>query len=261
MSDLPERGRVKTADQNIPQWWELTEQQQEAITRTIESRVAQLAGKDRAELLNRHTDYELPEQIYSDYTHGRESLNYWSQWFGNANRLAADLDSGLAAPAANALRPADPFENIITDGSHMVNGKLKPNCTYKTSKNGYIYRTNERGLIEYARADDLKEKDHDGRFKHDSNTPGKREGDHAGHLFGDRFEGSPKLDNLVTQAKHVNLSEYKKLENQWARAIKNNQKVSVEIKINYDAQGDGRPVSFKIKYTIDGDCFSTTIEQ
>lgn len=28
----------------------------------------------------------------------------------------------------------------------------------------------------------------------------------AGHIFGDRFEGSPELDNLVSQAQIVNLA-------------------------------------------------------
>lgn len=45
------------------------------------------------------------------------------------------------------------------------------------------------------------------------------QGDHAGHLFGDRFGGSPELDNLVSQAQKVNLSEYKVLENKWAKAL------------------------------------------
>ncbi len=36
-----------------------------------------------------------------------------------------------------------------------------------------------------------------------------RHGDHAGHLIGDRFGGSPELDNLVSQAQRVNSSEYK----------------------------------------------------
>lgn len=35
----------------------------------------------------------------------------------------------------------------------------------------------------------------------------------------DRFGGSPNLDNIVSQSKDVNLSQYKKIENQWAKAI------------------------------------------
>ena len=138
LPNSPERGKVKTEGQNIPQWWELTEQQQEAITRTIENRVAQLAGKDRAELLDRHFDYELPEQIYSDYTHGQESLNYWSHWFGDATRLAADLDSGLAETVvSNALQDADSNGSILKTDSQAGKTVDAPTQKKDLSKNEF----------------------------------------------------------------------------------------------------------------------------
>lgn len=70
----------------------------------------------------------------------------------------------------------------------------------------------------------------------------------AGHLFGDRFGGTPELDNLVSQAKNVNLSEFKVIENQWAKALENGQKVTVNI--NYGVGGTC-PISFDVSYTID----------
>ena len=111
-------------------------------------------------------------------------------------------------------------DTVITDGSHLENGQLKPNITYKTGEHDYVYQTNENGLISCVIADGLQFKTHDGRLKHNSNTYGKQEGDHAGHLIGDRFGGSSELDNLVSQAKNVNMSEYKVIENQWAAALK-----------------------------------------
>ena len=146
---------------------------------------------------------------------------------------------------------------VITDGSHYVDGKLKPNLTYKTGEHGYTYKTNGDGVISEAHAD-LQFKTHNGRLNHNPSTPGKLPGDHAGHLFGDRFGGSPELDNLVSQAQKVNQSEYKILENQWARALKNGQDVNVDIKINYDI-GGVRPTSFDVKYTIDAMPFRKTI--
>lgn len=41
----------------------------------------------------------------------------------------------------------------------------------------------------------------------------------------------------------------KVIENQWASALENGQKVTVDIEINYDVGGI-RPVSFEISYTI-----------
>ena len=151
-------------------------------------------------------------------------------------------------------------ENIITDGSHIQNGKLKPNSIYKAGEHDYIYKTNQDGLIINAKTDKLELKNHEGRLKHDANTLGKQEGDHAGHLFGDRFGGSPELDNVVSQAKKVNLSEYKVIENQWAKALKKGQKVTVDINVNY-LPGVERPISFDVFYTINGVPFFQTITQ
>ncbi len=91
-------------------------------------------------------------------------------------------------------------------------------------------------------------KTHEGRLNH--NTYGKETRDHAGHLFGDRFGESRELDHLVLQAKNANLSEFKVIEKQWAEALENGQKVTVDIDVNYDVGGI-RPISFDVSYTID----------
>ena len=89
-----------------------------------------------------------------------------------------------------------------------------------------------------------------GRLPHWFSTPGKLNGDHAGHLIADLFGGSPYFDNLVSQAQHVNLSEYRVIENEWSKALDDKQTVSVEIWIENDSTG--RPTQFKIVYYIDG---------
>lgn len=91
------------------------------------------------------------------------------------------------------------------------------------------------------------------------NTHGKQEGDHAAHLAADRFGGSPELANLVSQSSHVNLSTYKKLENEWAKAIKEGKNVQVEVNVIYEGASK-RPAKFVIVHTIEGkDSVKTTI--
>ena len=142
---------------------------------------------------------------------------------------------------------------ILTDGSHMDGKVLKPNVVYEAGEHRYLYRTDEVGRIDRAYAEDLQLKLHEGRLPHNSNTPDKEIGDHAGHIFGDLFGGSPELDNLVSQAKDVNLKEYRRIERDWADALKSNppKKVEVDIKINYDGSSM-RPTSFEVNYKIDG---------
>ena len=65
------------------------------------------------------------------------------------------------------------------------------------------------------------------------------------------FGGSPELNNLLSQAKNVNIKVYRKLERTWGKALDAGKEVFVDIKINY--QGNSfRPTSFDIKYSIDG---------
>ena len=164
-----------------------------------------------------------------------------------AKRIPLKLAKGIMKKAGDKLRyVSQPFD---------TNGLLKPNVSYRTGKPStgisYRYTTDAKGRINSAQARPLR-LDNSGRARHNPNTPGKRSGDHAGHLFGDRFGGSPQLDNLVSQARSVNLSEFKKVENNWARLLDRQPpaRIDVDIKINY---GSGnRPTGFVITEVIDG---------
>ncbi|MEZ7650584.1 DNA/RNA non-specific endonuclease, partial [Streptococcus sp. 27098_8_86] len=151
----------------------------------------------------------------------------------------------------DAGKVADKVGDILRDGSHFDGArKLKPNVRYQAGEHNYLYQTDELGRISEAYADNLQLKLHDGRLRHKGNTPDKLPDDHAGHIFGDLFGGSPELDNLLSQAKDVNLKEYRRLEREWMNALKNNKKVSVSVKIKYDGNSL-RPSKFQVRYKID----------
>ena len=154
----------------------------------------------------------------------------------------------------------DEASEILTDGSHMDGKVPKPNVVYEAGEHRYIYRTDEVGRIDRAYAEDLQLKLHEDRLRHNSNTLDKEIGDHAGRIFGDLFGGSPELDNLVSQAKDVNLKEYRRIERDWADALKSNppKKVEVDIKINYEGSSM-RPSSFEVNYKIDGKKYNEII--
>ena len=179
--------------------------------------------------------------------------------FGTNVELA-NMGSSIYSAAKNSFSeknkklpsaPDGEIDSLITDGTHINSGKLKPNTSYKTGEFDYFYETDSLSRIKEFSTNDLNITSRDGRLTHDPKSPGKLSGDHAGHLAGDRFGGSPNLDNIVSQSSNVNLSQYKKIENEWATAIKNGLPVSVKVKINYDGNSL-RPTSFDITYTIDG---------
>lgn len=59
------------------------------------------------------------------------------------------------------------------------------------------------------------------------------------------------MDNLVSQYWLVNLSSYRKLENDWKRAIQDGKNVDVNVRVEYNGS-DLRPSAFFIEYTIGG---------
>ena len=169
---------------------------------------------------------------------------------GTVAVAGAAVSSGVGSGAAAT--------KIITDGSHLVNGKLKPNVTYKTGEFGYKYKTDSKGRISNWSTDNLQLTKRANRLPYNSNTPGKIDGDHAGHLAADRFGGSQDIDNLVSQSSRVNLSEYKKIENIWADAISKGKKVTTNVEVLYD-KNSSRPKEFNVQYTIDGMAYMTRI--
>ena len=78
--------------------------------------------------------------------------------------------------------------------------------------------------------------------------------DHAGHLIADVFCVSPELDNLVPQAKNVNLKQYREIEREWEKALKKvppDNITDLKIEIIYDGN-NVRPNAFNIKYKKNG---------
>ena len=78
--------------------------------------------------------------------------------------------------------------------------------------------------------------------------------DHAGHLIADVFCVSPELDNLVPQAKNVNLKQYREIEREWEKALKKvppDNITDLKIEIIYDGN-NVRPNTFNIKYKKNG---------
>ncbi|WP_342559067.1 DNA/RNA non-specific endonuclease [Metasolibacillus sp. FSL K6-0083] len=149
-------------------------------------------------------------------------------------------------------------KTLVETGQQFTNGrknKLKPDVRYKTGEYNYFYETDNLGRIAKFETDNLQLTKREERLSHSKNTPGKVKGqDHAGHLVADRFGGSPKIDNLVSQLSNVNLSQYKKIENKWAAALNETppKKVTIDIEVIYSGDNK-RPEKFKVNYTIDGE--------
>ena len=178
----------------------------------------------------------------------------------NLSAFAKNLDGSVdEIMEAGGKASKDTAENIIRDGSHFDEfGNLRQNIRYQAGEFEYIYQTDDLGRLTNWDAEELHLTERTKRLSHDSKSPGKLSGDQAGHLAGDRFGGSPGKDNIVSQLRKVNLSDYKKLENQWAKALEEGKDVSVSVKLNY-IEDSLRPDSFEVFYKIDGMDFFESI--
>ncbi len=128
-----------------------------------------------------------------------------------------------------------------------VNGELLPNSEYTI--NGYEYKTDEEGRIISA-SGKLKIKTHEGKLKIDGVLPDKKTDDDRGHLIADKFDGSNGIENLVPMNRDLNQKgEYRKLEREWEKALKEGKEVHVQIEPEYD-DDTKRPSSFFASYNI-----------
>ena len=159
---------------------------------------------------------------------------------------------------SKAIKKTKKVLKEIVDNPFDELNKLKPNVRFKTGEFDYWGETDDLGRLELFSTDNLQLTQRAKRLLHNPNTPGKLQGDHAGHIFADRFGGSPELDNLVSQSKETNLKSFKALENKWAKAIKSGTNVKVKIRVRYNAN-DLRPSSFEISYQIGGTTYKDII--
>lgn len=172
----------------------------------------------------------------------------------------------MSATRVPAAKLRGPFKALleklkVVDFDHVKYSKatetgLNPSTHYRYGKSGvgkprYEYVTDEKGRIRSAYTDDLKLKpEGQKRGSHNAKTPGKLDGDDAGHLFADQFDGAGGKGNLVSQLSELNQGAWKNMETEWADALRSGKHVEVRIDVGY---GDGvRPTDFKVEYAIDG---------
>lgn len=183
---------------------------------------------------------------------GRDVLNEVGEVIVDTVRSAARVMDDISQVPVKVGRQGQQNRRRTNGMDHFeADGTLKKNHSYTTGEYNYRYHTDENGYIDRVQADNLHLTGREKRLHHDGNTPGKLPGDHAGHLIGDRFGGSPEIDNIVSQLSTHNLSTFKKLENRWADALSKGGTVT-DVEINIVSDATGRPTRFVINSFIDG---------
>ena len=70
-------------------------------------------------------------------------------------------------------------------------------------------------------------------------------------MIATRFDGTAEGVNLVPQDPNLNRGAWKRMENEWARALQEGKQVKVDVEISYPPGTTSRPGAFDVTYWID----------
>ena len=140
-----------------------------------------------------------------------------------------------------------------TDDNGLIykkNGKLLPNIEYIV--NGSKYKTNLYGNIISCDSNPKYTEEGSRNMKEQKEAGGeeRQEDDDGGHIIAKILGGAEGEENLVPMRRTLNRGDYKRMENEIAKALQEGKKVTMHIDIEYDGDSS-RPSKFRAEYIID----------
>ncbi len=143
------------------------------------------------------------------------------------------------------------YETDDNGQTYKKNGKLLPNVEYTV--NGNTYKTDARGRIISCDANPkyTEEGPRDNEKQREAGGEERKENDDGGHIVARILGGAEGEENLVPMRSTINRGDYKKMENEIAKALEEGKEVTVHIELEYDGDSE-RPSKIKATYTIDG---------
>lgn len=144
------------------------------------------------------------------------------------------------------------YETDDNGNIYKTNGELNPNTEYTV--NGNIYKTDSQGRIVSWEGEPgyNPEAERDGEAQTDAGGEDRQDGDDGGHLVARVLDGSPGNENIVPMRDTVNRGDYKKAENEIAKAKQEGKDVQDSGNIIYEGDSS-RPSKIERTYTIDGE--------
>ncbi|WP_259415871.1 DNA/RNA non-specific endonuclease [Bacillus toyonensis] len=192
-------------------------------------------------------------EILPDGSVVRSGTNYSGKFQEAHDASKASIQSRISNLESGGVKGTGEGPVKVNYGEQYAREKrkkiLKPNVEY-TSKEGYTYTTDSQGRVASCEGSlqlgDGKRNNYAQRVVGGND---RLDDDDGGHLIATIFKGSGNMDNLVPMNSNLNRGEWKKLENEWANALNDGDKVRVKITPNYSGNSK-RPDSFVIRYKI-----------
>ncbi|MBJ7964428.1 DNA/RNA non-specific endonuclease [Bacillus cereus] len=199
------------------------------------------------------TPFAKGVEIMPDGSVVRSGTNYSGKFQEAHDASKASIQSRISNLESGGVKGTGEGPVKVNYGEQYAREKrkkiLKPNVEY-TSKEGYTYTTDSQGRVASCEGSlqlgDGKRNNYAQRMVGGND---RLDDDDGGHLIATIFKGSGNMDNLVPMNSNLNRGEWKKLENEWANALNDGDKVRVKITPNYSGNSK-RPDSFVIRYKI-----------
>ncbi|HDR4875100.1 DNA/RNA non-specific endonuclease [Bacillus cereus] len=199
------------------------------------------------------TPFAKGVEIMPDGSVVRSGTNYSGKFQEAHDASKASIQSRISNLESGGVKGTGEGPVKVNYGEQYAREKrkkiLKPNVEY-ISKEGYTYTTDSQGRVASCEGSlqlgDGKRNNYAQRVVGGND---RLDDDDGGHLIATIFKGSGNMDNLVPMNSNLNRGEWKKLENEWANALNDGDKVRVKITPNYSGNSK-RPDSFVIRYKI-----------
>ena len=143
------------------------------------------------------------------------------------------------------------YETDDNGQTYKKNGEILPNTEYTV--NGNTYKTDENGNKVSCDSNPEYTEEGSRNMKEQKESGGeeRQEDDDGGHIIARILGGAEGEENLVPMRRTINRGDYKKMENEIAKALQEGKEVSIHIDIEYDGDSS-RPSKIRAEYTIDG---------
>lgn len=134
---------------------------------------------------------------------------------------------------------------------YKKNGEILPNSEYTVNRN--TYKTDENGNKVSCDSNPEYTEEGSRNMKEQKESGGeeRQENDDGGHIIARILGGAEGEENLVPMRRTINRGDYKKMENEIAKALQEGKKVTIHIDLEY-AGGSQRPSKIKAEYIIAG---------
>lgn len=218
------------------------------------------------------TGYEVKFNPWHDERDGRFTFSGQGKYFARGSG-GGSFGGGGAGGSWGAPKPAKPPAEKQARAGSPQSAKPKPREQKRPElalrvlspqpfkihvRNGYSFAVDERGTPRNISGElKLAPAKRSRRAQAQAGGSDRLPSDDGGHYVGVRFGGPHDAFNHFAQDANFNRGAYRALEDQWAKAIKAGEHVTIDIVPHYPS-GSQRPDSITVRYQIGNDAVSRT---